>query len=157
MRMKGLTEDALSLGKALRGANLKVVFTNGCFDVLHRGHVELLRFAKGLGDVLVVGLNTDDSVRRLKGPSRPINTLEDRAAVLLSLKWVDFVVPFSEDTPERVIRELRPDVLVKGGDYRLEEIVGADFVRSYGGKVEIFPYLRGYSTTSIVERIRRQS
>ncbi len=157
MRVKGLTEDALSLGRALRGANLKVVFTNGCFDVLHRGHVELLRFAKGLGDVLVVGLNTDDSVRRLKGPDRPINALEDRAAVLLALKWVDFVVPFPEDTPERVIRELRPDVLVKGGDYTLEEIVGAKFVLSYGGKVEIFPYLEGYSTTSIVERMRRQS
>ncbi len=141
----------------MRGANLKVVFTNGCFDILHRGHVELLRFAKGLGDVLVVGLNTDDSVRRLKGQERPINPLPDRAAVLLAIRWVDFVVPFGEDTPERLIRELRPDVLVKGGDYRLEDIVGAEFVTSYGGEVRIFPYLEGYSTTSIVRRLKGQS
>ena len=155
--MKGLVRDPRLLGEALRGANLKVVFTNGCFDILHRGHVELLRFAKGLGDVLVVGLNTDDSVRRLKGQERPINPLHDRAAVLLAIRWVDFVVPFGEDTPERLIRELRPDVLVKGGDYRLEDIVGAEFVTSYGGEVKIFPYLEGYSTTSIVRRLKGQS
>ena len=155
--MKGLVRDPRLLGEALRGANLKVVFTNGCFDILHRGPVELLRFAKGLGDVLVVGLNTDDSVRRLKGQERPINPLHDRAAVLLAIRWVDFVVPFGEDTPERLIRELRPDVLVKGGDYRLEDIVGAEFVTSYGGEVKIFPYLEGYSTTSIVRRLKGQS
>ncbi len=155
--MKRLTENAEVLGRALREAGLKVVFTNGCFDVIHRGHVELLEFARSLGDVLIVGLNTDDSVRRLKGPDRPVNTLRDRAAVLLAIRWVDFVVPFSEDTPERLIRELRPDVLVKGGDYRLEEIVGADFVLSYGGEVKVFPYREGYSTTSILKRMRSQS
>jgi len=125
--MKRFTENAEVLGKALREANLRIVFTNGCFDVIHRGHVELLEFARSLGDVLVVGLNSDDSVRRLKGPERPVNTLMDRAVVLLAIRWVDFVIPFSEDTPERLIKELRPDVLVKGGDYELDDIVGADF------------------------------
>jgi D-beta-D-heptose 7-phosphate kinase/D-beta-D-heptose 1-phosphate adenosyltransferase len=151
--MKGFIRDAKFLGEFLRKAGYKIVFTNGCFDIIHRGHVELLKFARSLGDVLVVGLNDDESVRRLKGKNRPINTLEDRAFVLLSIRWVDFVVPFSEDTPERVIREISPDVLVKGGDYRIEDIAGADFVLSKGGRVEIFNYLEGYSTTSIIKKI----
>jgi len=151
--MKGFIRDAKFLGEFLRKAGYKIVFTNGCFDIIHRGHVELLRFARSLGDVLVVGLNDDESVRRLKGKNRPINTLEDRAFVLLSIRWVDFVVPFSEDTPERIIREISPDVLVKGGDYRIEDVAGADFVLSKGGRVEIFNYLEGYSTTSIIKKI----
>ncbi|MDT7904806.1 MAG: D-glycero-beta-D-manno-heptose 1-phosphate adenylyltransferase [Candidatus Caldipriscus sp.] len=151
--MKGFIRDAKFLGEFLRKAGYKIVFTNGCFDIIHRGHVELLKFARSLGDVLVVGLNDDESVRRLKGKNRPINTLEDRAFVLLSIRWVDFVVPFSEDTPERIIREISPDVLVKGGDYRIENIAGADFVLSKGGRVEIFNYLEGYSTTSIIKKI----
>jgi rfaE bifunctional protein nucleotidyltransferase chain/domain len=151
--MKGFIRDAKFLGEFLRKAGYKIVFTNGCFDIIHRGHVELLRFARSLGDVLVVGLNDDESVRRLKGKNRPINTLEDRAFVLLSIRWVDFVVPFSEDTPERIIREISPDVLVKGGDYRIEDVAGADFVLSRGGRVEIFNYLEGYSTTSIIKKI----
>lgn len=151
--MKGFIRDAKFLGEFLRKAGYKIVFTNGCFDIIHRGHVELLRFARSLGDVLVVGLNDDESVSRLKGENRPINTLEDRAFVLLSIRWVDFVVPFSEDTPERIIREISPDVLVKGGDYRIEDIAGADFVLSRGGRVEIFNYLEGYSTTSIIKKI----
>jgi D-beta-D-heptose 7-phosphate kinase/D-beta-D-heptose 1-phosphate adenosyltransferase len=151
--MKGFIRDAKFLGEFLRKAGYKIVFTNGCFDIIHGGHVELLRFARSLGDVLVVGLNDDESVRRLKGKNRPINTLEDRAFVLLSIRWVDFVVPFSEDTPERIIREISPDVLVKGGDYRIEDIAGADFVLSKGGRVEIFNYLEGYSTTSIIKKI----
>jgi D-beta-D-heptose 7-phosphate kinase/D-beta-D-heptose 1-phosphate adenosyltransferase len=151
--MKGFIRDAKFLGEFLRKAGYKIVFTNGCFDIIHRGHVELLKFARSLGDVLVVGLNDDESVRRLKGKNRPINTLEDRAFVLLSIRWVDFVVPFSEDTPERIIREISPDVLVKGGDYRIEDVVGADFVLSKGGRVEIFNYLEGYSTTSIIKKI----
>jgi len=150
--MKGFIRDAKFLGEFLRKAGYKIVFTNGC-DIIHRGHVELLKFARSLGDVLVVGLNDDESVRRLKGKNRPINTLEDRAFVLLSIRWVDFVVPFSEDTPERIIREISPDVLVKGGDYRIENIAGADFVLSKGGRVEIFNYLEGYSTTSIIKKI----
>lgn len=151
--MKGFIRDAKFLGEFLRKAGYKIVFTNGCFDIIHRGHVELLKFARSLGDVLVVGLNDDESVRRLKGKNRPINTLEDRAFVLLSIRWVDFVVPFSEDTPERIIREISPDVLVKGGDYRIEDIAGADFVLSKGGRVEIFNYLEGYSTTLIIKKI----
>jgi D-beta-D-heptose 7-phosphate kinase/D-beta-D-heptose 1-phosphate adenosyltransferase len=151
--MKGFIRDTKFLGEFLRKAGYKIVFTNGCFDIIHRGHVELLKFARSLGDVLVVGLNDDESVRRLKGKNRPINTLEDRAFVLLSIRWVDFVVPFSEDTPERIIREISPDVLVKGGDYRIEDIAGADFVLSKGGRVEIFNYLEGYSTTSIIKKI----
>jgi D-beta-D-heptose 1-phosphate adenylyltransferase (EC 2.7.7.-) len=151
--MKGFIRDAKFLGEFLRKAGYKIVFTNGCFDIIHRGHVELLKFARSLGDVLVVGLNDDESVRRLKGKNRPINTLEDRAFVLLSIRWVDFVVPFSEDTPERIIREISPDVLVKGGDYRIEDVAGADFVLSKGGRVEIFNYLEGYSTTSIIKKI----
>ncbi len=151
--MKGFIRDAKFLGEFLRKAGYKIVFTNGCFDIIHRGHVELLKFARSLGDVLVVGLNDDESVRRLKGKNRPINTLEDRALVLLSIRWVDFVVPFSEDTPERIIREISPDVLVKGGDYRIEDIAGSDFVLSRGGRVEIFNYLEGYSTTSIIKKI----
>ncbi len=151
--MKGFVEDVKLLGEFLRAAGYKVVFTNGCFDVIHRGHVELLRFAKSLGDVLVVGLNSDESVRRLKGRGRPINTLRDRASVLLAIRWVDFVVPFHEDTPERVIKTLRPDVLVKGGDYTLDEVVGADFVLSYGGEVRLFRYLEGYSTTEVLRRM----
>ena len=151
--MKGFVRNARLLGEFLRGAGYKIVFTNGCFDIIHRGHVELLRFAKSLGDVLIVGLNDDESVRRLKGKNRPINTLEDRALVLLSIRWVDFVVPFSEDTPERIIKEISPDILVKGGDYRVGEIAGADFVLSRGGRVEIFNYLEGYSTSSIIRKI----
>ncbi len=151
--IKGVIYEPDSLAGAFKKANLTVVFTNGCFDILHRGHLELLKFAKSLGDVLIVGLNDDESVRKLKGKGRPINKLEDRAFALLSTKWVDFVVPFSEDTPERVIRSIKPDVLVKGGDYSLDEIVGAEFVMSYGGRVEIFPYVKGYSTTGIIEKI----
>ncbi len=137
-------------------AGYKIVFTNGCFDIIHRAHLELLKFAKSLGDILVVGINDDGSVGRLKGKGRPINKLEDRVYVLLSTKWVDFVVPFSEDTPENLIREIKPDVLVKGGDYSVDEMVGADFVLSYGGKVEIFPYLEGYSTSKIIETIQNR-
>ncbi|NPB03857.1 MAG: D-glycero-beta-D-manno-heptose 1-phosphate adenylyltransferase [Thermotogae bacterium] len=152
--MKRLVRDPEGLADGLRKAGLTIVFTNGCFDILHRAHVELLRFAKGLGDILIVGLNTDDSVRRLKGLGRPINTLEDRAAVLLSIRWVDFVVPFAEDTPKRLIEAIKPDVLVKGGDYSVDSIVGASFVLSYGGKVEIFPYREGYSSTSTIRKLK---
>ncbi|MEO0139063.1 MAG: D-glycero-beta-D-manno-heptose 1-phosphate adenylyltransferase [candidate division WOR-3 bacterium] len=152
--MKGLHKDPKTLGKCLRDAGYKIVFTNGCFDILHRGHLELLKFAKSLGDVLVVGLNDDDSIKRLKGEGRPINKLEDRAFALLATKWVDFVIPFSEDTPERLIMELEPDVLVKGGDYDIKSVVGADFVISRGGRVEIFKYIEGYSTTEIIKRIK---
>jgi D-beta-D-heptose 7-phosphate kinase/D-beta-D-heptose 1-phosphate adenosyltransferase len=130
----------------------RVVFTNGCFDVLHRGHVEYLESARSLGDLLVVGLNTDDSVRRLKGPSRPVNPEDDRAYVLAGLAAVDYVTFFAEDTPRDLIVALLPDVLVKGGDYRREDIVGGAEVEAAGGEVVVAPLVPGRSTTAILQR-----
>jgi D-beta-D-heptose 7-phosphate kinase/D-beta-D-heptose 1-phosphate adenosyltransferase len=132
----------------------RIVFTNGCFDILHEGHVAYLEQARRLGDRLIVAVNDDDSVRRLKGESRPINHLDRRMAVLAGLAAVDWVVPFSEDTPERLICKLEPDLLVKGGDYKPEEIAGYDCVKKTGGEVLILDFLDGCSTTNIVERIR---
>ena len=131
----------------------KIVFTNGCFDVLHFGHVHYLLQAKELGDILVVGLNSDDSVRRLKGPSRPINGEKERAFVLAALACVDYVVVFEEDTPKKLIETVRPDVLVKGGDYVLDQIVGADFVTRNGGSVTTLPFVEGFSSTRIIEQL----
>ena len=132
----------------------KIVFTNGCFDVLHFGHVHYLLEAKKLGDILVVGLNSDDSVRRLKGPSRPINGEKERAFVLAALNCVDYIVLFEEDTPKNLIKAVRPDVLVKGGDYALDQIVGADFVRENGGTVTTIPFVEGYSSTHVIEQLK---
>jgi D-beta-D-heptose 7-phosphate kinase/D-beta-D-heptose 1-phosphate adenosyltransferase len=131
----------------------KVVFTNGCFDLLHPGHIRLLNQAKELGHRLVVGLNADASVTRLKGPSRPILKEHDRASILGSLDCVDLVVIFEEDTPESLIRTLRPDVLVKGADYGLTEVVGREIVEAYGGRVQLVPVLEGYSTTTITQKL----
>ncbi len=131
----------------------KVVFTNGCFDLLHRGHVQYLEAARNKGNCLVVGMNTDASIRRLKGPQRPLVPLADRARVIAALESVDFVVPFSEDTPEKLIRLLKPDLLVKGADWKHKGIVGADFVVSYGGKVCTIPLAKGRSTTNLIEKI----
>lgn len=133
----------------------KIVFTNGCFDILHVGHITYLRKAKRLGDILVIGVNSDESVRRLKGDSRPINTCEDRMVLLSSLDFVDYVVEFKEDTPAGLIEKIIPDVLVKGGDYKPEEIAGADFVLANGGEVKILDFVEGKSTTSIVEKMKR--
>jgi D-beta-D-heptose 7-phosphate kinase/D-beta-D-heptose 1-phosphate adenosyltransferase len=140
---------------ALRDAGRVVVFTNGCFDLLHRGHVESLAAARALGDVLVVGLNDDDSVRRLKGSGRPLVPWRDRAAVLAALRSVDYVVPFGEDTPAELIAAVVPDVLVKGADYALESIVGRDTVLAAGGRVERIEYREGLSTSALIDRIRR--
>lgn len=137
----------------LRRAHKRVVFTNGCFDLLHPGHVKLLTSARRLGDVLVVGLNSDASVKRLKGDSRPVLLEHDRAQVLGSLDAVDFVVVFDEDTPESLIRTVRPDVLVKGGDYTEETVVGAPFVRAYGGDVVLIPFVLGHSTTALLSKL----
>jgi rfaE bifunctional protein nucleotidyltransferase chain/domain len=134
----------------------KIVFTNGCFDVLHFGHVHYLLQAKELGDILVVGLNSDDSVRRLKGPSRPINGEKERAFVLAALTCVDYVVVFEEDTPKELIETVRPDVLVKGGDYALDQIVGADFVTQNGGSVTTLPFVEGFSSTRIIEQLKTE-
>ena len=138
-----------------RPRTLRVVFTNGCFDILHPGHVEYLYEARTLGDVLVVGLNTDESVRRLKGPGRPLNSQDGRALVLAGLGCVDVVTLFDEDTPRSLIAALLPDVLVKGGDYRAEDVVGREEVEAAGGTVTILPHRGGHSTTGIIHRIRK--
>lgn len=138
---------------ALKLHQQKIVFTNGCFDVLHFGHVHYLLQAKELGDILVIGLNSDDSVRRLKGPTRPINGEKERAFVLAALACVDYVVLFGEDTPKELIETVRPDVLVKGGDYDITTIVGADFVQRNGGTVTTIPFVEGFSSTRIIEQL----
>ena len=132
----------------------KIVFTNGCFDVIHSGHIHYLTQAKKLGDILVIGLNTDDSVTRLKGKDRPINNQFDRATVLSALKPVDFVVYFDEDTPLELIKIINPDVLVKGADYKIEEIVGAEFVQQNGGQVITINFVEGKSSTSIINKLK---
>ncbi|HEX6925262.1 MAG TPA: D-glycero-beta-D-manno-heptose 1-phosphate adenylyltransferase [Longimicrobiaceae bacterium] len=159
-RVRHPSEKVLSWNEAVRRFGRpredRVVFTNGCFDVIHRGHVEYLRAARELGDRLIVGLNGDDSVRRLKGEGRPLNEFEDRALVLASMEFVDAVVRFDEDTPLRLIEAILPDVLVKGGDYRPEEIVGAAEVIAAGGRVEVVPLVPGRSTSSIIERVKER-
>jgi D-beta-D-heptose 7-phosphate kinase/D-beta-D-heptose 1-phosphate adenosyltransferase len=134
----------------------RIVFTNGCFDILHCGHIAYLNRAKALGDILVIGVNTDDSIRRLKGSSRPINTLDDRVQVLAALSCVDYITAFDEDTPCNLIGVIRPDVFVKGGDYTIEMLPEAPLVEELGGIVQILPYLDNRSTTSIIERIQQQ-
>ncbi len=131
-----------------------IVFTNGCFDLLHPGHIDYLDKAAKLGDILIVGLNDDDSIRRLKGKSRPINPLQDRAIMLAALRSVDLVIPFSEDTPLNLITGLMPDILVKGGDYQPDDIVGATEVRQHGGKVIVMPFIDGHSSTKLIQRIQ---
>jgi len=138
-----------------RFKDLRVVFTNGCFDILHLGHIDYLAKAAELGQVLVVGLNTDESVRRLKGGNRPIQDETSRAMMLASLRFVDAVVFFGEDTPYELISLVKPDVLVKGADYKPEEIVGYDVVKDNDGKVVTLEYLEGYSTSAIEARIRK--
>ena len=131
----------------------KVVFTNGCFDILHRGHIQYLQEAKATGDKLIIGLNSDESVFRLKGKHRPVQRVEDRAAILDALACVDAVIEFVEDTPAELISSLQPDVLVKGGDYTEDEIVGCDTVLSNGGEVKIIPLVAGASTSNIISKI----
>lgn len=131
----------------------KVVFTNGCFDLLHIGHLEYLEKARGLGRRLIVGLNDDDSVGRLKGDSRPLIPQAERARMLAAMEFVDGVILFSEDTPLNLIKEIRPDILVKGGDYQIEEIVGHQEVISWGGSVKTIPLVEGYSSTALLEKL----
>lgn len=138
----------------LENKGKKIVFTNGCFDILHRGHVTYLAEAKKLGDLLVIGLNSDASVKRLKGPERPINNEEDRKYVISQLKSVDFVEIFSEDTPLNLILKVKPDVLVKGGDWKIDQIVGGKEVIANGGDVFSLNFVDGYSTTSIIHKIQ---
>lgn len=143
-------KNAIDLQNSLKGK--KIVFTNGCFDILHVGHVRYLNEARKLGDVLIVGINSDDSVKRLKGDTRPINSLNDRMEVLAALSCVDHVIPFEDDTPYELILDIQPDILVKGGDYRPEDVVGKDIVEAKGGKVVIIPLVEGKSTSSILKQ-----
>lgn len=135
--------------------NKKIVFTNGCFDILHRGHVEYLAQAANHGDVLVIGLNTDNSVRRIKGDSRPVQDQLARAMVLASLQFVSAVIFFDEDTPYELIKRVKPDVLIKGSDYKPEDIVGYDIVTAKGGEVVTIDFIEGYSTTLIIEKLKK--
>jgi rfaE bifunctional protein nucleotidyltransferase chain/domain len=139
---------------AWHAAGKTIVFTNGCFDLVHPGHIRYLRQARELGDLLVLGLNTDGSVKRLKGPGRPILTLEERSEVLLALRYVHAVVPFAGDTPLDLIRKVRPHVLVKGGDWAAEDIVGREIVEGNGGRVLSLSFHAGISTSDIIDRIR---
>ncbi|MFM8449504.1 MAG: D-glycero-beta-D-manno-heptose 1-phosphate adenylyltransferase [Haliscomenobacter sp.] len=150
-------EEARTKIAAWQHSGQRIVFTNGCFDLLHFGHLHYLAQARDLGDYLVVGLNTADSVRRLKGPRRPINDEATRFLQMASLACVDLVVGFEEDTPLALIKTLQPDILVKGGDYAISDIVGADVVQERGGAVVVLPFIQGYSTTSIEQKILRQS
>ncbi len=146
--------DLLKKIKAWKQAGLKVVFTNGCFDILHLGHIDYLEKARALGDRLIVGLNSDASVRRLKGAERPINPEYARARVIAALEFVDAVCIFEEDTPKSLIEKIFPDILTKGGDYTVENIIGADFVRSYGGQVQTIDLVEGFSTTKILDKAK---
>tara|TARA_B100001059_G_C17596704_1_gene457427 strand:+ start:307 stop:750 length:444 start_codon:yes stop_codon:yes gene_type:complete len=136
----------------IKSKNKKIVMTNGCFDILHPGHIHLLKNAKKLGDILVVAINSDESVKILKGNSRPINDLKTRIKNLEILDVVDYVISFSAETPKKIIEDISPDTLVKGGDYNINDIVGAEFVRSYGGKVKTIKILEGFSTTNIINQ-----
>jgi D-beta-D-heptose 7-phosphate kinase/D-beta-D-heptose 1-phosphate adenosyltransferase len=137
----------------LRRKGKKVVFTNGCFDLIHGGHIALFKKARACGDVLIVGLNTDASVRKIKGPSRPVFPLKERFEILSAITHIDYLTSFSEETPQRIIAALLPDVLVKGGDWGSDEIVGKQEVEAAGGKVVRIPYLNGHSSTRIIRKI----
>ena len=146
--------DLLIEISALKNAGKKIVFTNGCFDILHAGHVFYLNHSKALGDILIIGLNSDESVRRLKGVERPVVNQEDSALIVDSLKAVDYVIIFDDDTPFNLINNIKPDILVKGGDYQIENIVGADIVQQSGGIVKTIPFVEGKSTTGLLSKIK---
>ena len=155
-REKNLSKDKL-LEKIsnLKKQGKKIVFTNGCFDLVHAGHIKSFQQARSFGDILVVAINSDNSIKRLKGESRPVVDLKNRLALLKALECIDFVIPFEEDTPQKLIEEIRPDVMVKGEDWKGKTVAGADFVQSYGGKVEFIKLEQGLSTTNIIEKIKK--
>jgi D-beta-D-heptose 7-phosphate kinase/D-beta-D-heptose 1-phosphate adenosyltransferase len=150
-------QKALALARKKNTSHFnQIVFTNGCFDILHAGHVTYLEKAKKLGHILIVALNTDASTRRLKGPTRPVNPLQDRARVVAALESVDYVTWFDEDTPLKLIQKFNPDILVKGGDYQTKSIVGYEHVTQSGGKVKVLPFLDGRSTTGIIQKVNQK-
>lgn len=147
-------QKLLSLIQKLKTEGKSIIFTNGCFDILHSGHIDYLKKTKELGDILIIGINSDESIKKIKQQNRPINKLLDRMIVLNSIKYVDYVVPFNEETPENLIKIIKPDVLTKGGDWNKKDVVGSAFVKSYGGRTVIIPYIKGKSTTNTIKRIR---
>ena len=154
--MKFLLKENLNAINNLKSDKKKIVFTNGCFDLLHVGHIRYLSNAKKLGDFLIVGLNSDESVKILKGQNRPINQFEDRAMLLSALRSVDLVIMFEEQTPENLINKIVPDVLVKGGDYNIEDIAGYHTVINNGGKVRTLDFYKGYSSTNYIKKINKR-
>ena len=152
---KIISSDSIAaFSSNLKNLNEIIVFTNGCFDLLHPGHLDYLEKAKKLGTVLIVGVNSDESIKRIKGKNRPINDLNFRMEMLAGLSHVDYVVPFSEDTPENLIKKITPQFLVKGGDYKMDQIVGADWVIQHKGEVKILSFLQGFSSSSIISKIQ---
>jgi D-glycero-beta-D-manno-heptose 1-phosphate adenylyltransferase len=149
-----ILEDLKVIAAEARDCGKSVVFTNGCFDLLHRGHVHLLREAKACGDLLIAGVNSDKSVKQIKGPRRPVLPQSDRSELLAAMEMVDYVVLFDEPDPYELVSAIRPDVLVKGGDWSSEKIIGAGLVKESGGRVVVIPYIKGFSTTEIIERIK---
>lgn len=146
-------EEISHIAEKLKAENKVIVFTNGCFDILHSGHIKYLYDAKKLGDILIVGLNSDSSIKRIKGEKRPIINQEERAYIISALEMIDFIVIFDDDTPYELIKCIKPNILVKGGDWDIEKIVGKDIVESYGGKVLNIPFVEGKSTSNIIQRI----
>ena len=136
--------------------NQKIVFTNGCFDIIHRGHIEVLARTADLGDKLIVGLNSDSSIRKIKGQSRPIIDERSRALLLASFRFIDAVILFSEETPENLIRSLKPEVLAKGGDYKINEIVGNKIIKENGGRIVLIPFIDGFSSTKVINKIKNE-
>ena len=154
--MQFLLKDNIEIINRIKAERKKIVFTNGCFDLLHVGHVRYLAQAKKLGDFLIIGLNSDSSVKELKGEDRPINSFEDRATLLSAIKSVDLVIMFEEQTPENLIKDIVPDILVKGGDYNIEDVVGYQTVIQNGGKVKILSFYDGYSSTNYINKIKKR-
>ncbi len=154
MKIKSLPELKRIVSK-LKKKGKKIVFTNGCFDLLHPGHIYYLKEAKKKGDILILGLNSDSSVRKLKGKGRPLISEKGRAEILAHLEFIDYIFIFDELTPAKAIRVISPDVLIKGGDYKKEEVIGGKFVVEKGGKVVIIPFLKGYSTTGLIKKIKK--
>lgn len=152
-KLKSLEELKSAVLQA-KARGQKIVFTNGCFDILHRGHLHLLREAKALGDLLIVAINSDRSVQQIKGSARPVISQAGRAELIAALEMVDYVILFDEVDPYRLIEELRPDILAKGGDWSTDQVIGGDIVERGGGRVAVIPYLKGFSTTEIIERVR---
>lgn len=154
--MQFLLKDNIEIINRIKAKRKKIVFTNGCFDLLHVGHVRYLAQAKKLGDFLIIGLNSDSSVKELKGEDRPINSFEDRATLLSAIESVDSVIMFEEQTPENLIKDIVPDILVKGGDYNIEDIVGYQTVMQNGGQVKTLSFYDGYSSTNYINKIKKR-